>query len=139
MSQLFDNYNNKNQPIPDNEKVFLEYKKKYADIIVLGGTNKHCFLIPYSPEEVDYLSVTYIQGTEIKLTKMFLSSELEDLNGESMLIYDITPEESLAFNNWNKEVYAQIKAYITCAEESRIEYSQQYKIKIINTLEDKGE
>ena len=44
MSQLFDNYNNLDQTIPDNEHVFIKIKRKYKDIIVLGGTNMHSCL-----------------------------------------------------------------------------------------------
>lgn len=177
---LFDKYNDEIQDIPDNEKVFIRKPRKYKDKIVLGGTNNHSFLLPGSLTEIKQFSITYSQGTEIKLTKTFYgdlftpSNEADDVKeytyidgsklyeltkdevkevylfdeGENqtalsycIIFYEITPEESLVFNNWNREVYVQARVVLnynnTKEEGETVKYSNRYKIKIVKTINDR--
>lgn len=71
----------------------------------------------------------------------------DDLDDEDLVVascvlfYTISPEESLLFNDWNKEVYCQLKVEIdTNVDEEQIvvtEYSRKYKIKVLGTLKEK--
>ena len=76
MSQLFDNYKKGYQIIPDNEKAYTKIKTDYKDVLVLGADNNHTFVIPYSFDELLKIEITYIQGTEIKVRKVWDSSLL---------------------------------------------------------------
>lgn len=71
MSQLFDNYKKGYQNVPDNEKVYPKLKTEFKDIITLGVDNTHSFVIPFDFEELLTIEVTYIQGIEIKLKKVW--------------------------------------------------------------------
>ena len=176
MSGLFDNYKNKATNVPYNEKVFLPDIRKTKDVIVIGGTNDHVFEIPYKLNELDKFFISYIQGTEVKLTKEYYISdfilqpdgtykniedgailveltpkqieeslELEDdpYNDTfqptySVLFYILTPDQSLLFNDYNKEVYVELKACIKSSKddlmEDAISYSRKYKLTVIGTI-----
>lgn len=205
MSQLFDKYKRDSVNVPDNQKVFIKAPREYKDVIVIGGTNTHTFLIPYNYDEIIDFSITYVQGTETILTKHFEAQyfeRVEEPNEETeeqenteteepsiieyvynnhlldcnengsvlyqvtkehikdfyedtdedeldndlivascVLFYNLSPEESAMFNDWNREVYVQLRADIDINVDVGIkvsrEYSRRYKIKILKTLQEK--
>ena len=179
MSKLFDNYINKATNVPYNDKVYLKDIRDTKDVIVIGASNDHVFEIPFKLHEMDMFWITYIQGTEVKITKKYYphlfklqedgtykyaeddstlielnenqikeSLELEDdpFNNEflptySVLFYTLTPDESLLFNDYNKEVYVELKAAVNTPKddlvEDNISFSKRYKLKIIGTLRTK--
>jgi len=140
MSELFKNYG-KQKITPHNRNKKLDIEKEYWDVIYVGANAKHNFKVPRKKEVIQNVAICYRQGTEIKLTKNLLDVTITNLpinpdypsymNGCSLVSYVITPEESLNFNFWNTEVYAQIKVFLS---NGRIEYSPEYKVQICDSF-----
>lgn len=183
MSKLFENYINKATNVPYNEKVYLPDIRDTKDVIVIGATNDHVFKIPFKLDELDTFFITYVQGTETKLTKTYHASSfikkedgtyyypedasvLVELSPEqvaeemeiednpfndtfeptySVLFYILTPEESSLFNDYNKEVFVELKAYCKSLNDEEeiditrdsVNYSKKYKLKVIGTINPK--
>lgn len=204
MSQLFKNYDSSTNDIANNEKEYIDRLREYKDVIVLGADNDHTFRIPYTKDELIKFTITYIQGTEIKLqytfftdkfikddiqeelneteeddvytplyisytyrddklgsredgaklyemndlelAKMFLEYEDGDNVDEeifepiySVLFYNLSAEDSLLFNDYNKEVFVQLKAFADINEDTghRVirDYSRMYKLQIRKTID----
>lgn len=179
MNGLFDTYRNKATNVPYNDKEFLPNIKETQDVIVIGATNDHTFELPFTLDEVDMFWLTYVQGTETKITKQFepylfekqpdgtykypdtddvlyelsepqvrQSIALEDDPHNptfeptySVLFHIMPSDQSVLFNDYNKEVYVQIKASYKSPKddlcEDSITYSKTYKLKVLGTLRTK--
>ena len=140
MSELFKNYG-KQKIIPHNRFKKLDVEKEFWDTIYVGANAYHNFQVPRKKAMIENLVIYYRQGTEVKVIKEMSDVTIIDLpfmegypsyvDGCSMVKYSITKEDSLNFNRWNTEVYAQIKVFLT---DGRIEYSPEYKVQICDSL-----
>lgn len=135
MSELFKNYEIKSAKIaPRNTHKCLPVEQEYYDEIYLGANIEHNFIVPHRMEEIEDIIIYYNQGTEIKLIKKSEDMNVHEYRYDNpffcKMTYDVTAEDSLNFNAYNKEVYAQIKVFLKNGE---IEYSDRYKIKIIDS------
>ena len=137
MSRMFNNYIHGAAKISvDNSKNRLPVEQEYYDEIYIGADIDHNFIIPHVSTDIKDATVYYTQGIE---TKLIVKSEkmnvedycLEKHGGQFCRVsYTITAEESLAFNGYNKNTYAQIKVILNTGE---IEYSPKYKIRIFDS------
>lgn len=189
MSEMFNNYNKKYKIIPDNQENGPNNRSKklftseFKDSIVIGADNEHSFDIPYRFDEINYLRITYKQGTDIRLNYKFCITDFipanTDESGDNIyqyvwkynprvwlyifsdneiqtqiktlqelklnntsiaycaLHYPINVEDSLKFNDYNNNVFVQLKACLNPDDddpEDIYEYSDVYKIELISTI-----
>lgn len=138
MLNMFKNYDNNNNFIPNNEYEFLPVESQYKDMMVLNAINNYSFRIPHKREDILDLSILYMQGTEYKVQKGYQDVNLIDIPDSDGTIrrciatYQLNPEDTLNFNTYNREVKVQLKIILL---DGRIEYSKIYLVKIINSLD----
>lgn len=102
------------------------------------------FTEDYKEDNITYYH--YIDGSRfIEVVREDLDELIEDEDNEfnfaiafCSIFYNLSPEESLKFNDWNKEVYVQLKANIDIEHDGTTvtEFSRKYKIRILNTLKE---
>ena len=132
MSQMFRNYEKIKTKIgPNNEHKHLPEKIEFWDSIYIGANCHHSFKVPYLAEEMYDVNICYMQGTEVKLVKNVDEMTYTNYENSCIFNYEISQEESLLFNDYNSEVYAQIKIVMNDGE---IEYSPKYKLRIIGNM-----
>ena len=79
-----------------------------------GETISHIFTIPFLPEEVSRILVTYKQNNRIVLVKSITSEAIEIVDGESTFAVTLSQKESLLFKT-NEFVKIQLNVYTTTA------------------------
>jgi len=79
-----------------------------------GETISHIFTIPFLPEEVSRILVTYKQNNRIVLVKSITSEAIETVDGESTFAVTLSQKESLLFKT-NEFVKIQLNVYTTTA------------------------
>lgn len=135
MTRMFKDYDNNSNCIPDNRYRFLPIKSQYRDLMVMNANNQYQFVVPYKSEDILDANVFYMQGTESVITKTYKDLILEDISEDAdncRISYYLSAEDTLLFNNYNKELKVQLKLNLF---NGRIEYSPIYLIKIISSLD----
>lgn len=115
---------------------------KYFDCSLFAEEQKEDNITHYF-----YTGISPDYGSKlIEVVREDLDELIEDEDDELNLaiafcsiFYNISPEESLLFNDWNSEVYVQLKAHIDIEHDGTTvtEFSRKYRIKIVNTLQQK--
>lgn len=131
MSEMFNNYPQPNDYIPDNRpKCFCPPK---LDIMV-GETSVQSFDIPFDVEtDCSDWEIIYKVGLEIVLTKKKGDiSIIKQDNNTSLISCVITPTETKLFNSTILDTFVQIKFVMKNKDTI---YSDIYKVKIKNALD----
>lgn len=144
---MFNNYTSKDAVMlpPDNTHGFLELKKDFDDIIVIGEETCHTFTIDHPIAELKMVKVIYNQGTETVHTYIWpaLTSTHSELvcikegtikDAKSIFAVHMSAEDTFNFNSYNKDVKMQIHSIITGNDK---EVSDIFKIKVVPMLEDR--
>ena len=156
---------NLNNQIPDNRHKYLHFDDEFKNKLVLGATNTYSFDLYQPKDDIKEVLFTYSQGLSIILTKKFLLDEFQKVSEEddfltgpegsklyeitkwpsltpnknkvkAVLVYKITPEESLMFNNYNLDTNLQMR--LTLDNQDEVIYSKNYKLDLVPTNNPQG-
>lgn len=122
MSDMFNKYNDEylaGKYRISNEKENLELEKEYWGEIISGASNSYFYNIdikhkPDRIENIKNIVITYVQGTEtildnIPYTIKEYKSGLVSTNYYVKVMWEISENDSLLFNSYNRNVFGQLK------------------------------
>ncbi len=131
MTDMFDNYPQKEEYIPDNRKCFFP---KEVVTIMPGETTTHSFEIPFdvSVGTIDY-SIIYKVGLHIALEKGKSSCEVvwDEERNISIMTWVLSVPETMLFKDTLLDTHVQIKFTMV---DGSIAFTEIYPVFVQNSL-----
>ena len=133
MGEMFDNYPQPNDYIPDNRHRCIKHNEL---TIMAGESSSHSFDVPFNVEEqMSNFSVIYKLGLKVVVVKEQHELEVvyDEEHNKTIITCDLNPMETALFRDTLLTAQVQLK-FIT-KEINEVSYSEIYTIKLLDSLE----